>query len=1321
MLRRAIKPAIRFSTLIVMFLAGTERIARAADEDAAATTSFFGLTTILHLEIEISAAEYQAMQPPAAPFGAPPAAPKPKKRGDRESDRNLFGIEFPWARGAVSIDGKIFKNVGLRYTGNVSYMASAGGLKRSLLVDFDRFEHRDFQGLRSFELESGALDPSKARQALAFDRFRAAGIAAPRTALAEATLTVPGTYQKAYLGVFTVVEPVDQAFLQDRFHTKKGLLVQPQGLRGLDFLGDDWEKYRGPYRPLVEPMPDEANRLIEFLRLVHQADDEQFRKQIYSYLDVDHFLRFMAVQAMIANADGFFTLGYNYSLFLNPNTNRFVFIPGDQAQSFANFTIMGSAEKLMDMSLNRPYGGENRLVDRLLAIKEVREARGTILKELASTVFLKNTLLTNINAIEDATKGMIQREKAARAERAEPPIGFGPPGAPAPSAPDLHVFIEKRSRSIADQLAGKRDGYHPRFNFGPPGGNTPPKPVDDKTINDVVKAPPGFKVSLYAAPPKIGYPVAVSVAPDNAVFVAVDEQGSLGRTPGGGRVMRCIDEDGDGKADHVNIFAKMEHPRGVIAGEGAVWVMHPPFLSVFRDQDGDGVSDHQEILVSGLTTSQIDTRGGDHTTNGVRMGLDGWIYIAVGDYGFHNAKGKDGITLSHRGGGILRVRPDGTELEIFATGLRNPFAIAIDSYMNMFTRDNTNDGAGWDVRVSHLIQTADYGYPLRFMNDPDEIMPPLGAFGQGSGTGALALEDDRLPEAYRNVLLTGDWGRSEVYRHELKPAAASFRASSNVFLSIPRPTGMDVGDDGRLYVASWRGGEASVYIGPGVGFVACITPPGWTASARLNPKETDSSELINGLCGPNATSRFNFQREIIRRGRSPEITRGLNNLVFDTSKPLAGRVSALFALKQLEGVECHETLRKLVRDPALREFALKALADRKSQLAGVDSSLFIAALTDVSPRVKAQAVIALGRLREVSTAVNVVPLTSRPEGSSMPTTNPVHAQPDPDRGLPHLAMRSLIELNAIDACLEAIDGPHREGALRVLRSIHDPKVVEGLIKKLSMSRSLEVRRDLLATLVRLYHRESDYQGSWWGIRPDTTGPYYDPRGWDSTGRIDLVLTAAVLDGDAETARFLRGEFARRRVRLKGLPADSFKYPTKVEEQHVVLIAKVDPKNVDQIGNVTYEAVMKRAIEAKGNADRGKSLFASLSCRACHTDADGQTPKGPHLVDIGKRYSPSELAESILKPSAKIAQGYETYGFATTDGRIFSGFIVGEGASTVQFRESSGLIHELKRIEIDERRKLETSTMPEGIAASLTPEQLADLIAHLQSLNSSQGR
>ena len=1289
----------------------------ADDGDAkgkAAGAGPFDLTRVVTLHVEIPADEYQAMQPPApagAP-GGPPPAPRPRKPGERESERNLFGVEFPWASGAVTAEGKTYKGVALRYSGNASYMASARGLKRSLVVELDRSEHADFHGLGAMQLQGGALDPTKSREALAFAIFREAGVPAPRTALAEVTLTVPGKHEKAYLGLYTLVEPVDRAFLVDRFHSDKGLLLRPQGLRGLDFLGDDWGKYRGPYRPLAEPTPDEAKRLIEFLRLVQNTDDERFRKEIGLYLDVDEFLRFMAVQAMIANADGFFTLGYNYSLFLDPNTNRFLFIPGDQELSFANFAMMGSADRLMDMSLARPYGGQNRLADRLLAIADVREAQQKILEDLASTVFRKERLLADAAAIEGATKAILEREAAARAGRAEPPVGFGPPGGPA--APDLRTFAEKRSISIADQLAGKKAGYRPQFNFGPPRGNAPLKPMDDKTIGEVVKAPPGFKVSLFAAPPKVNYPVTLAVAPDGAVYVAVDEQGSLGRTPGGGRVMRCLDDDGDGKADRITTFAKMEHPRGVVAQEGKVWVLHPPFLSVFGDDDGDGVSDRQESLVSGLTTSQIDERGGDHTTNGIRMGIDGWIYIAVGDYGFHGAKGKDGTTLSQRGGGILRVRPDGTELEVVATGLRNPFAIAIDPYLDLFTRDNTNDGAGWDVRVSHLFPTADYGYTRTFANFPDETMPALGTYGQGGGTGALAIHDARWPEAFRGALLTGDWGRSEVYRHDLKPAGATFRSTQEVVLNIPRPTGMDVGPDGRLYVASWRGGEASVHVGPQVGFVACLTPPGLNVAKVSDPREVDLPRLIEGLSG-GAASCLGYQREIIRRGRSSETTQALVTLASEAAKPLHARAAALFALKQLDGIGSHPTLRMLAGDAALREFALRALTDRKGELEGVDSRPFVEALADASPRVRAQALIALGRLGDVSTAASILPMTARPEGSPMPTARPVHFQPDPDRVLPHLAVRALVTLRAVDACLDAIDGRDRDGALHALRLMHEPKAVEGLIKKLASARSPEVRRELLATLARLQQREAEYDGSWWGIRPDSKGPYYDPRDWECSARIASVLKAALLDGDAETASFLRKELARNRSRVQGLAADSGTGRPKAEEETRVLIAKADPKNPDQIGNMGYESAASRALAAKGDAVRGKGLFASQSCRACHTDADGQAPKGPHLVDIGKRYRAEELVESILKPSAKIAQGYEAYSFALADGRVVSGFVVGEGAATVQVREASGELKELKRSDIEERRKQEPSAMPEEITANLTPEQLADLVAYLRSL------
>src|SRR5256885_38281 len=83
---------------------------------------------------------------------------------------------------------------------------------------------------------------AKVREPLSYAVFRAAGVPAPRTAYAEVTLTVPGKYDKEYVGLYTLVEQVDKVFLKDRFKKAGGLLVKPEGLQGgLPYLGEDWK------------------------------------------------------------------------------------------------------------------------------------------------------------------------------------------------------------------------------------------------------------------------------------------------------------------------------------------------------------------------------------------------------------------------------------------------------------------------------------------------------------------------------------------------------------------------------------------------------------------------------------------------------------------------------------------------------------------------------------------------------------------------------------------------------------------------------------------------------------------------------------------------------------------------------------------------------------------------------------------------------------------------------------------------------------------------------------------------------------------------
>ncbi len=375
-------------------------------------------------------------------------------------------------------------------------------------------------------------------------------------------------------------------------------------------------------------------------------------------------------------------------------------------------------------------------------------------------------------------------------------------------------------------------------------GAQPGKEKPKKPIGNLI-APDGFNVTLFAAPPDISYPTCLCAAPDGTLFVGVDLNGSLGAAPKKGKIVRCIDTVGEGKADKFNTFCEVDSPRGLWWDKDTLYVLHPPFLSAFHDDDGDGVSDRHEVLVKGIGFD-LKFRGADHTTNGIRMGIDGWIYVAVGDYGFIKAEGKDGTTKQLRGGGIARVRPDGSGLEVVCDGLRNIYDVAISPTLDIFTRDNTNDGGGWDVRLAHNVPTGHYGYPRLFVNFPDEIIKPLFDYGGGSPTGSIYIDEPGFPAGFGTGLYTCEWGRSQVDFHPLSHSGSSFKVDKKTFLNIPRPTDIDVDGSSRMYISSWKDGSFN-FSNPDVGFVVRVTSKDWKLNPYPDPKKASEEELVKRL------------------------------------------------------------------------------------------------------------------------------------------------------------------------------------------------------------------------------------------------------------------------------------------------------------------------------------------------------------------------------------------------------------------------------------------------------------------------------------------
>ncbi len=137
----------------------------------------------------------------------------------------------------------------------------------------------------------------------------------------------------------------------------------------------------------------------------------------------------------------------------------------------------------------------------------------------------------------------------------------------------------------------------------------------------------------------------------------------------------------------------------------------------------------------------------------------------------------------------------------------------------------------------------------------------------------------------------------------------------------------------------------------------------------------------------------------------------------------------------------------------------------------------------------------------------------------------------------------------------------------------------------------------------------------------------------------------------------------------------------------------------------------------GEPERGKQVFfgRSASCVSCHRVEEKGGTIGPDLSTIGKRRSKRDLLEAVLFPNASQARGFESFLMRLDDGRQLAGMVLSESHSVLRVRTTDQREVIVPRSAIQAMKPSEVSVMPAGLERTMSPQQMQDLVAFLQSL------
>ena len=630
-----------------------------------------------------------------------------------------------------------------------------------------------------------------------------------------------------------------------------------------------------------------------------------------------------------------------------------------------------------------------------------------------------------------------------------------------------------------------------------------------RTIEKDVVVPDGFDHQVIARQPLIQDPVAFTVDPDGRVLIAETERTNHGTmdnrsspwhleddlqamtvedriayiekwahkreagmdyyTERSDRVRRAVDTDGDGVYDDFTIFAGSFNDvadgigAGVMTVGDEVWYTNIPHLWRLRDADGDGVAEFREPIQSGFGV-RFALYG--HDLHGLVPGPDGRIYWSIGDRGYHLVTSDGRVLADPRSGAVFRCERDGSNLEVFATGLRNPQELAFNDLGDLFTGDNTSD-AGDRARIVFIPEHGETGWAMDYQSlegsnlrgpweqeriwevvtpenaefRPDWTLPPLAHVGAGP-SGFVHEPGVGLPDEYEDHFFmcdfTGSAARSRIWTFKAVPDGAGYEiVDPRVFAQGILNTDVDFDWNGRMLVSEWGAGWSATRRGAlhAISHPESGTDPGVREAREIaagGMENVNAYDLADLLAHPSRRLRLMAQYELADRGAS--------DLFADVARYETDPHARIHAIWGLGEIARREAARKrrvdgmmapviaLLEDgdPEVRAQAAKVLGEPPQRKA---SESLVARLADESARVRYHAAMSLGRIGDPAASPYLVAMIAEND--------------DQDVFLRHAGVVALARIGDRNTIEEMASSPAtslRRAAVLVMRRMADPSV-----------------------------------------------------------------------------------------------------------------------------------------------------------------------------------------------------------------------------------------------------------------------------------------